>query len=321
MKRQQPVYLSVPEPCHENWEEMLPEENGRFCLHCSKTVIDFSAYTDEQLLTYFNLNTSRNICGMFSTEQTEREILPLPQRRFQWASRIFAGIALYFSGLIGNFSFSLSGNNKNRPNWYYAQPFAPNEEKPTQGNNLNGYVYDHQGLPVAGATVQCVNNNSNCLTDEKGYFNIAFSTQNPNEVITLKITKENYTAVDYQSQYNDLPASLRFELLHNSRQSALKGDVRSAPPVADSTNALPPADSTGADSLMPRVIQMAPVIINANPKISVIKGNVVGKLSCPTASYMVVKPAGPIIADPMPVRRITPGDIPDLRVKPAGPEF
>lgn len=319
MKRQQPVYLSVPEPCQENWNEMLPEEQGRFCLHCSKTVIDFSSYTDEQLLAYFNLNTSRNLCGMFSTAQTEREILPLPQRRFQWTSKIFAGIALYFSGLIGNFSFSLSGNHKNRQAWSYAQPFAPAEGNAKQVNHLNGYVYDQQGLPVAGATVKCVNNNFTCLTDQNGYFTVVFSPQNAKEVVTLKITKEHYTAVDYQSQYNDLPTSLRFELLHSAEQlTTLKGDVKFTPPATDTTGN---TDSTMADSLKPRVIEMPPIIINGNTQKSVTMGIVVGKLLSPVNAQRELKPAGPIISDPMPTMRRPGSDIPDLRVKPSGPDY
>ena len=40
--------ITIPTPCHENWNEMTPNEMGRHCTVCSKTVKDFTdqAYTD-----------------------------------------------------------------------------------------------------------------------------------------------------------------------------------------------------------------------------------------------------------------------------------
>jgi len=38
----QKLQLSIPEPCHENWHQMTPTEQGRFCNACSKEVVDFS---------------------------------------------------------------------------------------------------------------------------------------------------------------------------------------------------------------------------------------------------------------------------------------
>lgn len=67
------IKLSIAEPCHENWEAMLPDEKGRFCLSCQKTVVDFTAMNDRQVLDYFK-NYNGNTCGQFSPDQLGREL-------------------------------------------------------------------------------------------------------------------------------------------------------------------------------------------------------------------------------------------------------
>jgi hypothetical protein len=49
----------------QSWSEMLPESNGRFCGACTQTVIDFSNYSDEQLLAFFSTNNTDRVCGRF----------------------------------------------------------------------------------------------------------------------------------------------------------------------------------------------------------------------------------------------------------------
>lgn len=61
--------ISIPKPCHENWNAMLPEEQGRFCLSCSKTVIDFSGWEPEAILDYLHNRKEERVCGRFNLEQ------------------------------------------------------------------------------------------------------------------------------------------------------------------------------------------------------------------------------------------------------------
>lgn len=47
------VHLRIPEPCHENWEDMTPNERGRFCQNCQKDVIDFTQATPSEIGHFF----------------------------------------------------------------------------------------------------------------------------------------------------------------------------------------------------------------------------------------------------------------------------
>ncbi|MFT3680087.1 MAG: hypothetical protein QM791_07420 [Ferruginibacter sp.] len=68
------LYISLPKPCGEDWEQMEHRSNGRFCTNCKKTVVDFTQMTDKELFNYFSSTTSIP-CGRFHTSQLNRQII------------------------------------------------------------------------------------------------------------------------------------------------------------------------------------------------------------------------------------------------------
>jgi hypothetical protein len=58
--------ISISKPCHENWQNMTPDEKGRFCEVCSKAVQDFAHFSVEDLVT--SLHSNKNICGRFTDD-------------------------------------------------------------------------------------------------------------------------------------------------------------------------------------------------------------------------------------------------------------
>jgi outer membrane protein OmpA-like peptidoglycan-associated protein len=63
--------IEIPEPCHENWNDMGAAERGRHCALCKKVVVDFSDHTPEQLnkkLREYHDNRT-DVCGRFKNEQ------------------------------------------------------------------------------------------------------------------------------------------------------------------------------------------------------------------------------------------------------------
>ena len=84
--------LSIPKPCHENWDTMLPNEKGKHCFSCQKTVVDFTKMTDSQIIHFFQEYKS-STCGRFLDTQLNRPILqPVitkPQSRFAWLLSAF----------------------------------------------------------------------------------------------------------------------------------------------------------------------------------------------------------------------------------------
>ena len=83
-----PLRLTIPEPCHENWQQMTPNEQGRHCLSCQKTVVDFTLMSDQEVLQYIS-TASSSVCGRFNNDQLnktyqERKIKPSFTVRYAW---------------------------------------------------------------------------------------------------------------------------------------------------------------------------------------------------------------------------------------------
>ncbi|WP_426486512.1 energy transducer TonB [Flavobacterium sp. 2] len=72
--------IAIPEPCHENWDEMTPKDNGRFCMNCSKTVVDFTSMLPEEVQHYFIQNQNNKICGRFKNSQLKTITIQIPSR-------------------------------------------------------------------------------------------------------------------------------------------------------------------------------------------------------------------------------------------------
>lgn len=69
--------ISVPKPCHENWDAMTLEDKGRFCTMCAKTVIDFTGMKQPDITDYVLANKEAGVCGRFTTNQLQQEAPPI----------------------------------------------------------------------------------------------------------------------------------------------------------------------------------------------------------------------------------------------------
>jgi hypothetical protein len=99
MKR---LTLSIQNPCNENWDNMEPRSIGKHCLSCNKTVVDFTNFTDEQLLQFFQ-KPQESICGRIEEERLNSPlILPvLPKKnRIQWLFPLTAVLSIFGIGKV-----------------------------------------------------------------------------------------------------------------------------------------------------------------------------------------------------------------------------
>ena len=83
------LQLSIPKPCHENWDAMSPVEQGKFCGSCQKQVVDFSNMSDRQVAEFFKKPSTGSVCGRFMSDQLDRDI-EIPKKRIPWVKYFFS---------------------------------------------------------------------------------------------------------------------------------------------------------------------------------------------------------------------------------------
>jgi hypothetical protein len=87
------VKLTIPSPCAQPWLAMIPDQQGRFCTHCQKTVVNFSVMTDAQVLTHLSTSGASG-CGRLRADQLNRVLTPPTAGkpgRWQWLSVLLSG--------------------------------------------------------------------------------------------------------------------------------------------------------------------------------------------------------------------------------------
>src|SRR5690349_1591032 len=110
MTKTQSLSLSIPTPCAEEWENMTPNKDGRHCASCNKTVIDFSLYTDKELMEFFK-KAQGNVCGRLSTYQVSNTIVVTEQNNRSFFHKLFLGSALASWLGFGTNAYAQQANN------------------------------------------------------------------------------------------------------------------------------------------------------------------------------------------------------------------
>ena len=107
--------LTVPKPCHEDWNAMTPNQQGRHCDSCAKTVVDFTQLSDDEVKNFFLNKKDERVCGRFNNSQLHRISIQLPQNileiQMPFWKRFLAACLIVFSTTL----FSCDTNVTNPP--------------------------------------------------------------------------------------------------------------------------------------------------------------------------------------------------------------
>ncbi len=172
------INISIPKPCHENWEAMTPEDKGRFCSVCTKTVFDFTKASDKEIIEH--LNKDANTCGRFASSQLNRDLIIPKEKSSYW---IIATATLFsFLGIGGH-----TAHSQVKTDTIQTDKKTLNLETTKTEINLRkirGIVSDEFG-PIAGANVIGKGTTRGTTTDFDGNFAIEV---NEKEVLIFTYT-------------------------------------------------------------------------------------------------------------------------------------
>lgn len=91
--------ITIPKPCHENWNEMSPKAQGRLCDKCCKVVVDFTKKTTNQIVEILQARSGQKVCGRFRSEQVAVPV-PVSTRRIPRVKVFLAAVYFVFGGLL-----------------------------------------------------------------------------------------------------------------------------------------------------------------------------------------------------------------------------
>lgn len=190
-----PIQISIPSPCHENWDAMTPADKGRFCASCQKTVYDFTNSSDREIASI--LKNTNNACGRFRATQLDRDLFVPKEKSTIW---IAASAAIVSFLTIGNHTISAQTPVNTEQHVSETDDIVGktslffNSKK-----NITGSIYDENRKPLEGAYIVNSNTKTNTGTDSFGRFSIEAEEGDVIEISfvgyeTSQITIKNFTS-------------------------------------------------------------------------------------------------------------------------------
>ncbi len=179
MKKPKAIQLTIPQPCHEDWNQMTPQEQGRFCDACQKCVVDFTQFTDQELYNYINTHIGEKTCGRFQASQLNRSIQLPPQPHSKlYRLAVAMGLAIVVVTATEIKSFAKA------PYIEYRLFDSPQDDSTTSNSDttiIKGKVVDDKKEPMINVAIQLIDSNSNVIagavTDYDGNYFIKIKSQ------------------------------------------------------------------------------------------------------------------------------------------------
>ena len=209
MNRQSYI-LKIDKPCGQEWSSMTKTDIGKFCAHCSKTVVDFTQLTDNEVLQIIERNSGK-LCGRLTQEQLNRVIQLHQPTNNSRLYKILAG--LLFVGTSENLlatdnqklqqdNVSIVVNNTN------IQSTEIKSEPTTDSlkNVVQGLVIDAKTKePLPFASVLIKDTKTGTTTGLDGKFKLVIPDNFVTDKIYLVIAYVGYERTEIVINKNDLP--------------------------------------------------------------------------------------------------------------------
>lgn len=194
--------ININSPCTENWDEMVGNDQVRFCRHCDLSVHNLSAMTRQEALRLI-ISSKGKLCARYIRRpngaiHTTDLILPQLHSIKRRVSRLAAGAftaALSVSTSVVAAAPAPSGATSSSPADSTLLAKRVNSSTlGTAGASVTGVVKDPNGAVIAGATITLINEANGTeyttTTDDEGLFRFQLFEEGS---FTLKIEASGFS--------------------------------------------------------------------------------------------------------------------------------
>lgn len=191
------ITITVPEPCHENWDQMTPTEKGKFCGVCTKEVIDFSKSSDEELIK--KIGKGEDLCGRFNASQLNRKLTL--ERKSKNNLLPYAASLLLPLGLLGG-PDTVAQSGPNIAETHFTSLGIGSHSMDKSLVIITGFVTNKHGVPVSKAKITVEESDKSVFSNLDGSYRIVCTSGStlvftaPNMVVRKSKTGTAHAQLD-----------------------------------------------------------------------------------------------------------------------------
>ena len=160
------INISIPTPCHENWQDMTAANKGRFCASCQKSVIDFTKSSDRHIAEVFK--KEGDVCGRFLKSQLERDLIIAKEKNRIWMAASAVIVAFLSLGNGRVFAQTVKTETAQVEKDAVASSTASTKVKRV----VTGTVVDEGAMGIPVVTIKNITTGEQSDTDIEGRFSI-----------------------------------------------------------------------------------------------------------------------------------------------------
>lgn len=178
MKKQNPLILSIPNPCTENWAEMSIVDKGRFCSHCRAVVTDLTVLSDAAIVRLFEQEPDTHCIRAFASQLNRPLTLPVQNPTRFYRIALALGLTIMMAGTAG--AYARPKAPLSEQNYLLHPDDTTKQNAGSDSSGFSGVVMTNKGDSLDGVLVHLKKDGvlyKAVLTDEQGSF--SFWVDNP----------------------------------------------------------------------------------------------------------------------------------------------
>lgn len=205
--------ITVPKPCHENWNGMSKTQQGKFCQSCNKEVVDFTKLTTSEISR--KVFSKDNLCGRFKEDQLNKEIATSKKHAL---SKIAASIVLVSAITASEPIFSQSKKDTIIIKNHQKENVFINDNSDDDFFEIKGKVKG-ESLDFPGVNIVLKGTNIGTQTDFDGNFSIKIPNKKTKSTILV------FSYLGYKNQEIDVLAIKKPLVVELEEDDVFLGEV------------------------------------------------------------------------------------------------